>query len=111
MTRSSEADQTVSNKRYDMGRRADLARKESPGAPPVSAADSLGPDELSFKTDPPKRPRQPIPVLVWLRIGGISMQTPAECLEFTSKAALVRYTRPGGPAEQVWVWASAVTRT
>ena len=100
----------MSNKRYDMGRRADVARQDAPGAPPVSVADSLGPDELSFTTDPPKRPRQPIPVRVWLRVGGVSVQTPAECMEFTSKAALVRYTRPGSPPEQVWVWASAVTR-
>jgi hypothetical protein len=100
----------MSNKRYDMARRADVARQDSAGAPPTPLADSLSSEELNFKADPPKRPREPIPVSVWLRFTGTPVQAPAECLEFTSKAALVRYTRPGNPPEQVWVWANAVTR-
>jgi hypothetical protein len=100
----------VSNKRYDMARRAEVARQDGPGAAPVPLADSLSSDELNFRADPPKRPREPIPVLVWLRFRGAPVQAPAECLEFTSKAALVRYTRPGTAPEQVWVWAGAVTR-
>jgi hypothetical protein len=100
----------MSNKRYDMGRRADVARKDSASGPPMPLADTLSPDELNFKADPPKRPREPIPVSVWLRFTGTPVQVPAECLEFTSKAALVRYTAPGKPPEQVWVWANAVTR-
>ncbi|PRY68330.1 hypothetical protein B0I08_10432 [Glaciihabitans tibetensis] len=93
-----------------MARRAEVSRNDSPGAPPVPLADSLSSDELNFRADPPKRPREPIPVLVWLRFTGTPVQAPAECLEFTSKAALVRYTRPGKTPEQVWVWANAVTR-
>jgi hypothetical protein len=101
----------MSNKRYDMARRAEVARNDGPGPIPAPLADSLSSDELNFKADPPKRPREPIPVTVWLRFTGTPVQAPAECLEFTSKAVLVRYVRPGKPPEQVWVWANAVTRT
>ena len=104
----------MSNKRYDMARRSEVARSDNPsstGGAPRPLADSLSSSELNFPTDPPKRPREPIPVLVWLRFDGTPVQAPAECLEFTSKAALVRYTQPGKTPEQVWVWANAVTRT
>jgi hypothetical protein len=100
----------VTNKRYDMAKRADIARQDTAGAPPAPLADTLSSDELNFKADPPKRPREPIPVQVWLRVDGTPVKAPAECIEFTSKAALVRYTAPGKPPEQVWVWAGAVIR-
>lgn len=93
-----------------MGKRADGMRRDLSGAPPEPKADTLHPDELAFPQDPPKKPQQPIPVLVWLRFGGTPVRTPAHCIEFTSKAALVRYELPGGESEQVWVWANCVTR-
>lgn len=60
--------------------------------------------------DPPKKPRTPIAVFVWLRLPGGPVRVPAECIEFTTRAALVRYSPPGRTSEQVWVWAGAVTR-
>ena len=94
-----------------MSKRADGIRRDEAGMPPEPKADTLCSEELAFQEDPPKKPREPIPVLVWLRFSGTPVRTPAHCIEFTSKAALVRYEVPGAKAsEQVWVWASCVTR-
>jgi hypothetical protein len=93
-----------------MTKRADLARAEAAGMPPAPLADTLSADELNFKSDPPKRPQHPIPVMAWLRFSGTPVHTPGECIEFTSIAVLVRYAATGRPTEQVWVWANAVTR-
>ena len=98
------------NKRYDMARRSDLARSDAAGTAPEPLADTLSAAELNFKTDPPKTPREPIPVMAWLRFSGTPVQVPGECLEFTSKAVLFRYTAAGQSPEQVWVWANAVAR-
>ena len=95
-----------------MERRAERARQDEldDSLPSKPVAQTLTAPELDFRADPPKQPRQPIDVLVWLRVDGKAIRVPAECLQFTSRAALVRYTPPGQPAEQAWVWAGAVTR-
>ena len=101
----------MSVKRCGMHRSGEIARLDSAGSHPEPPADSLSAAELSFQTSPPRKPQQPIKVLVWLRFRETTEQAQAECIEFTSKAALVRFELPSSKSvEQVWVWANAVTR-
>lgn len=73
-------------------------------------ADSLSPDELDLLNDPPKKPQRPIPVAVWLRVNGTAVFAEGECVEFTTRAVLIRWTPIDHVLEQAWVWANAVTR-
>jgi hypothetical protein len=101
----------VSNKRFDMARRADVMRSdqaEAAGAGPT--VQTLSPEELNLLTDPPKKPREPIAVLAWIRVNGSPVRIPAECIEFNSRCVLVRFEPPGRPTTQCWVYSGAVTR-
>lgn len=102
------------NKRYDMSKRREVMENDARAAAaldvPTPTADSLTPAELDFPRDPPRKPRQPIPVDVWIRVKGLPVRTTGDCIEFTSHAVLVRWTPNGHDFEQAWVWASAVSR-
>lgn len=104
-----------SNSRYDMSRRLQVMKEDAqaaapqPSAPQPSAV-SLTPAELDLRRDPPRKPKEPIVVDVWLRVDGRPLQVPAECVEFTHRAVLVKWAPSQRTFEQVWVWASAVTR-
>jgi hypothetical protein len=96
----------MSVKRYDMHARAERARQDaSEEIPP--AIQTLSPDELNLVAEPPK---QPIPVLAWIRVNGQPVKVEAECVEFTKRCVLVRFTPPGRPPTQCWVYAGAVTK-
>lgn len=99
----------VSNKRFDMGRRADLMKKDA-GVDAMPAIQTLSVEELDLVADPPKKPREPIPVLVWIRVNGSPMRIPARCVEFNSRCVLVSFTPPSRPETQCWVYSGAVTR-
>jgi hypothetical protein len=94
-----------------MARRADLIRSDQAaetGAGPT--VQTLSPDELDLLSDPPKKPREPIQVLAWIRVNGSPVRIPAECIEFNSRCVLIRFEPPGRPVTQCWVYSGAVTR-
>ena len=93
-----------------MGRRADVMRADAAAAAPLPPIQTLSTEELDLIADPPKRPKAPIPVLVWIRVNGAPVRVQAECIEFTSRCVLVRFTPPNRPAAQCWVYSGAVTR-
>jgi hypothetical protein len=94
-----------------MGRRADVMRADAAAAAaPLPAIQTLSREELDLLADPPKKPREPIPVLAWIRVNGSPVRVQAECVEFTARCVLVRFTPPGRQPTQCWVYSGAVTR-
>jgi hypothetical protein len=93
-----------------MGKRADVARADAAAAAPLPPVQTLSTEELDLISDPPRRPKIPIPVLAWIRVHGAPVRVQAECIEFTSRCVLVRFSPPGRPATQCWVYSGAVTR-
>jgi hypothetical protein len=94
-----------------MGRRADVMRADQVASIDAAPAiQTLSPDELDLVADPPKKPREPIPVLAWIRVNGTPVRISAECIEFNSRCVLLRFEPPGRPPTQCWVYSGAVTR-
>ena len=71
--------------------------------------DSLTASELELKTEPLTRTPQPLPVLAWVRYGGIGLKVKARAVAWTPKAVAVEWDTPNGP-HRAWVWASAVDK-
>ncbi len=71
---------------------------------------SLTPAEVDIEKNPPRQPREPIPVRAWVRFHEATVRPEGVAVAFTDKAVLVRWESIDGRQLQAWVWASAVER-
>lgn len=54
-------------------------------------------------------PPTPVPVVVWVRYGGVPLRLQAEAVKWTEKVVACQWETPSG-LHKAWLWASAVDR-